>query len=101
MTSTKSRVKKYKTIQQALERTAPGRIWTTQGANRLYVTSRGRGSQKSQVPTAGGRIAKGFTPGSSTPSSSWKSIKAHSVRTSLKHGSASGKRLKKVYKDKK
>jgi len=50
------------------------------------------------VPTAGGRIAKGFTPGSATPAANWPSIKAHAVRTSLKHKTASGKRLKKVYK---
>ena len=91
----------YDTIQKALEKTVPGRIWTTDGSNRTYVTSRQRNPQKSQVPSAGGRIAKGFTPGSSTPSSSWASIKAHSVRTALKHGTASGKRLKKTYKGKK
>jgi len=91
-------VKKYDTIQNALDQTVPGRIWTTDGADRLYVTSRGRGSQKSQVPSAGGRIAKGFTPGSSTPSSEWSSIKAHAVRTALKYKTASGKRLRKVYK---
>jgi hypothetical protein len=97
----KSRVKRYDTIQQALDRTVPGRMWTTDGANRLYVTSKERNPQKSQVPSSGGRIAKGFTPGSSTPSAGWKSIKAHSVRTSLKHGTASGKRLSKKYKEKK
>jgi hypothetical protein len=91
----------YDTIQQALERTVPGRIWTTDGANRTYVTSVGRGTQKKQVPSSGGRIAKGFTPGSSTPSSSWSSIKAHAVRTSLKHKTASGKRLKQTYKGQK
>jgi len=88
----------YDTIQKALERTVPGRIWTTDGADRTYVTSKGRGSQKSQVPTSGGRIAKGFTPGSATPPATWSSIKAHSVRTSLKYHTASGKRLKKTYK---
>jgi hypothetical protein len=99
--ATKSRMPTYATIQKALERTSPGRIWTTDGADRTYVTSRGRGSQKKHVPSAGGRIAKGFTPGSSTPSSAWASIKAHAVRTSLKHGTASGKRLKRTYKGKK
>ena len=91
----------YDTIQNALDSTSPGRIWTTDGSDRTYVTSKGRGSQKKQVPSAGGRIAKGFTPGSSTPSSGWSSIKAHAVRTSLKHGTASGKRLKDKYKGKK
>ena len=91
----------YDTIQQALERTSPGKIWTTDGADRTYVTSKGRGSQRPQVPTSGGRIAKGFTPGSSTPSAGGSSIKAHSVRTALKYHSASGKRLKKTYKGKK
>jgi len=76
-------------------------MWTTDGANRIYVTSKERNPQKSQVPSSGGRIAKGFTPGSSTPSAGWKSIKAHSVRTSLKHGTASGKRLRQKYKEKK
>jgi len=88
----------HDTIQKALERTSAGDIWTTDGADRTYVTTKGRGSQKAQVPSAGGRSAKGFTPGSSTPSSRWSSIKAHAVRTKLKHGTASGKRLKTTYK---
>ena len=101
LTSTKAKMPVYDTIQKALDQTTPGKIWTTDGADRTYVTSKGRGSQKPQVPTSGGRIAKGFTPGSSTPSSSWSSIKAHSVRTALKYHTASGKRLRQKYKDKK
>ena len=95
----KSRMPVHDTIQQALERSRAGDIWTTDGADRTYVTTKERDPQRPQVPSAGGRTAKGFTPGSSTPSSAWGSIKAHSVRTKLKHGTASGKRLKKVYKE--
>jgi len=96
--SRKSRVKIYDTIQKALDAGGVGKIFSTKRANRLYVSSRGRGrSQAKDVPTAGGRIAKGFTPGVSTPSSSWASIKKHANRTSIKHGGISSKRIKKKY----
>ena len=89
----KSRVRVFDTIDAALNSGAPyGTIFSTKGADRLYVVSKPDWGKKS---TAGGntKIAKGFTPGSSTPGSSWPSIKAHSVRTAIKHGAKKSKSL--------
>jgi len=89
----KSRVRIFDTIEAALNSGASyGTIFSTKGADRLYVISKPDWGAKS---TAGGntKIAKGFTPGSSTPGSSWPSIKAHSVRTAIKHGAKKSKSL--------
>jgi len=88
----KSRVKIYKTIEDALAKGAVGDMFSTKGASRIYVISRADWGDDSS-----GKIAKGFTPGSSTPSSDFESIKAHSIRTKLKHGETSSERLKKKY----
>ena len=88
----KSRVRVYATIAKALEQGYTGQVFSTQGADRLYVISKAGWGKKSS-----GKIAKGFTPGSATPSSDWKSVKSHAVRTSLKHGTTSSKRLMKKY----
>jgi hypothetical protein len=90
--SRKSRVRIFATIAKALEQGHVGQIFSTQGADRLYVVSKASWGKKSA-----GKIAKGFTPGSSTPSSDWKSVKSHAVRTSLKHGVVKSKRLSKLY----
>ena len=93
----KSRVRIFDTIEAALNSGASyGTIFSTKGADRLYVISKPDWGAKS---TAGGntKIAKGFTPGSSTPGSSWPSIKAHSVRTAIKHGAKKSKTLSKKY----
>ena len=90
--STKGRVKVYPTIAKALSQGRPGQIFSTKGADRLYVTSKAGWGKKSK-----GLIAKGFTPGSSTPGSDWKSIKSHSNRTALKHGTTKSKRLMNKY----
>ena len=84
-TAKKGRVKTYKTIKDALSKASVGDIFSTTGANRLYVVSKGKWGKKSGK----GKIAKGFTPGSSTPSSEWGSIKKHSARTVLRHGKGS------------
>lgn len=88
--STKSRVKVYATIAQALTRGYVGQIFSTKNAGRLYVISKAGWGKKSS-----GRIAKGFTPGSSTPSSGWDSVKGHSVRTMKKHGKQKSKKFEK------
>jgi len=90
--SGKSRVRVFATIAKALEQGHVGQIFSTKGSDRLYVVSKAGWGKKSS-----GKIAKGFTPGSSTPSSDWKSVKAHSVRTSLKHGHTKSGRLKTKY----
>jgi len=85
--SRKGRVKTYKSIKDALGQTYMGQIWSTKAAGRLYVTSKGKWGAKS----GRGKIAKGFTKGSATPSADWQSIKKHSARTMLRHGSGSKK----------
>ena len=85
--SRKGRVKTYKSIKDALSQTYVGQIWSTKAAGRLYVTSKGKWGKKS----GRGKIAKGFTKGSATPSASWPSIKKHSARTILRHGGGSDK----------
>lgn len=93
----KSRVTVFPTIKKALQSASPfGTMFSTKGADRLYVISKQKwGTDKqSQV---GSRIAKGFTPGSSTPGASFPSIKAHSIRTALRHGASTSKTLRKKY----
>tara|TARA_R110002051_G_scaffold167858_1_gene238528 strand:- start:4540 stop:4971 length:432 start_codon:yes stop_codon:yes gene_type:complete len=83
--SQKSRVRTYNTIRDALSSGGVGEIFSTKGASRTYVISKGKWGKKS----GRGKIAKGFTPGSSTPSSAWGSIKKHAARTELRHGKGS------------
>ena len=87
----KSRAKMYDTLKQARSQGRAGDIISTDGSDRLYVLSKASWGQKST-----GTIAKGFTPGSSTPSSDFKSVKAHAARTRLKHGRGS-KRMSRLY----
>lgn len=86
-TATKSRVKTYGSIKQALGAGSVGHIFSTTAANRLYVISKGKWGKKS----GRGKIAKGFTKGSATPSADFKSIKKHAARTQLRHGKGSDK----------
>jgi len=95
VTAKKSKVKNYPSIKIALRRGYPGQIFSTKGAARLYVISQAGWGKKSS-----GRIAKGFTPGSATPSANWDSIKGHSVRTMKKHGKQKSRKFEK-YKVKK
>lgn len=85
--SFKGRVRTYRSIKDALGSGQYGEIFTTKAAGRLYVISKGKWGSKS----GRGKIAKGFTPGSSTPSSAWGSIKKHAARTMLRYGRASDK----------
>jgi len=88
--SFKGKVPVYKTINQALRKGSPGDIFSTEGSGRPYVISRHKWGKKKQQ-TVGGKIAKGFTKGSATPSADWNSIRDHAARTKSKHG---GSRLK-------
>ena len=90
--SKKARVRIYATIAKALEQGKVGEIFSTTGSDRVYVVSKAGWGLKSK-----GKIAKGFTPGSATPSAEFKSVKAHAARTMVKHGGVSSKRLKKLY----
>ena len=85
--SRKGRVKTYKNQKDALSKSYMGQIWSTIAAGRLYVTTKGKWGKKS----GRGKVAKGFTKGSATPSASWPSIKKHSARTMLRYGSGSDK----------
>ena len=93
LTARKSRVPIYKTIKDALAKTKPGSIFSTKGSYRMYVTTSG-GWGKSKQQRVSGRTAKGFTPGSATPSADWKSIRSHAARTRVKHGGATEGKLK-------
>ena len=83
----KGRVRTYNTIKDALSNGGYGEIFSTKGAGRLYVISKGKWGAKS----GRGKIAKGFTPGSSTPGAGWGSVKKHAARTLLRYGRASDK----------
>ena len=89
--SQKSRMKTYNTLADAISSGQYGEIFTTNRADRTYVLSKGKWGAKS----GRGKIAKGFTPGSSTPSSEWGSIKKPSARTLLRHGKGSRELAKK------
>lgn len=89
----KGRVKNFSTLKQATSKGKPGQIVTTKGSNRIYVLSKGKWGKKS----GRGTIAKGFTPGSSTPGSDWESVKKHATRTTLRHGEGGSKKLAKKY----
>lgn len=94
----KSRVRIFPTIKVGLKNTKPGDKFSTQGAGRIYVTSKRSHGGKDPESVVSGRIAKGFTPGSSTPDSHWDSIKGHANRTKEKY---LGKKNKDSSKDKK
>jgi len=96
VSSKKSKVVNYPSIRVALRKGYPGQIFSTKGAARLYVVSKAGWGKKSS-----GRIAKGFTPGSATPSADWKSVKGHSVRTMRKHGKQRSQKFEKYEKKKK
>ena len=91
-TSRKSRVPVYDTIKQALSKTSPGTIFSTDGSYRMYVTT-AKGWGKSKQQRVSGKTAKGFTPGSATPKASWDSIKSHAARTKVKHGQGKATKL--------
>jgi len=94
--SQKSRVKVYPSIMTALKQGSIGDIFSTDGSERLYVITKQKwGSDKDQV--VAGRVAKGFTPGSATPSADWSSIKKHSIRTKMRYKKDVGKSLKSKY----
>jgi hypothetical protein len=77
----KSRAKTYNSIRNALQDGDYGDIFTTKAANRLYVITKAKWGKKSGQ----GKVAKGFTPGSATPSADFNSVKKHAVRTRLRY----------------
>ena len=85
--SFKGRVRTYDSIKSALSDGKFGDIFTTKAAGRLYVISKGKWGSKS----GRGKIAKGFTRGSATPSADFASVRKHAARTMLRYGKASNK----------
>ena len=83
----KGRVRTYDSIKNALSDGKYGDIFTTKAADRLYVISKGKWGAKS----GRGKIAKGFTRGSATPSADFGSVRKHAARTMLRYGKASDK----------
>jgi hypothetical protein len=87
----KSRVRVYNSITDALRRGYVGQIFSTKGADRLYVITKQKwGTDKEQI--VNGRSAKGFTPGSIP--SDFKDVKKYAVRTMVRHAGATGKKYK-------
>ncbi len=89
----KSKVRTYPTIKDALSDGYYGQIFSTEGAGRLYVISKGKWGSKS----GRGKIAKGFTKGSATPSAEFPSIKKFAARTMVRHGKRAKQTLGKKY----
>lgn len=74
----KSKVKVYASITDALRKGFVGQIFSTKNSDRLYViTKRKWGKDDEQM--VGGRVAKGFSPG--TIPSSFKDVKKYSINT--------------------
>lgn len=83
----------YDTIRDALKKAGPGHIFTTNGSGRTYVISKRSKGGSDPKSVVNGKIAKGFTKGSATPSADWSSIKSHAARTKVKHGKATETKL--------
>lgn len=89
----KARVRVYSSITDALRRGYVGQIFSTKGADRLYVITKQKwGKDKEQM--VAGRTAKGFSPGSIP--SKFADVKKYAVRTMVRHAGAS-KRGKSKY----
>jgi len=81
--SSKSRVKVFDSITDALRNGFVGQMFSTKNSDRLYVvTKRKWGTDDEQE--VGGRVAKGFSPGSIP--SKFADVKKYAVRTLLRHG---------------
>ena len=91
----KGRVKIYKTIKDALKQKGPGHMFSTKGSRRVYVISKRTHGGKDKESVVNGKIAKGFTKGSATPSADWGSVKSHASRTSEKYGTKHSKQTSK------
>ena len=94
----KSKVRVYNSITDALRRGYIGQIFSTKGADRLYVITKQKwGKDDEQIIS--GRSAKGFTPGSIP--ASFSDVKKYSVRTMVRHAGGSKKGKEKYFGGKK
>jgi hypothetical protein len=95
--SAKSRVKVYPSIKKALCTGFIGQIFSTTDSDRLYViTKRKWGTDDEQE--CGGRVAKGFSPG--TIPSTFRDVKKYAARTLIRHGKSSSSNLNRYFKSK-
>lgn len=94
----KSRVRVYNSITDALRRGYVGQIFSTKGADRLYVITKQKwGKDKEQI--VHGRSAKGFSPGSIP--AEFSDVKRYAVRTMVRHAGGSKKGKEKYFGAKK
>jgi hypothetical protein len=94
----KSRVRVYNSITDALRRGYIGQIFSTKGADRLYVITKQKwGKDREQIVS--GRSAKGFSP--ETIPSSFSDVKKYAVRTMVRHAGGSKKGKEKYFGGKK
>ena len=89
--ASKSRVKVYDSITTALKKGYVGQIFSTKNSNRLYVITK-RKWGKDGEQEVGGRVAKGFSPG--TIPSKFSDVKKYAVRTLVRHGKQKGEKFK-------
>jgi len=88
---TKSRVRVYNSITDALRHGYMGQIFSTRNADRLYVITKAKwGKDDEQI--INGRSAKGFTPGNIP--ASFKDVKKYAVRTMVRHAGSRDKRYR-------
>lgn len=89
--ASKSRVKVYNSITDALAKGYVGQIFSTKNADRLYVITKQKWG-KDDEQMVGGRTAKGFSPGSIP--ASFRDVKRYSVRTMQRHGTSRSKHFR-------
>ena len=89
--ASKSRVRVYKSITDALRKGYMGQIFSTTGSDRLYVITKAKwGKDDEQI--INGRSAKGFSPGSIP--SKFSDVRKYAVRTMVRHSGTTGKKVK-------
>jgi hypothetical protein len=94
----KSKVRVFNSITDALKRGYVGQIFSTKGADRLYVITKQKwGKDDEQIVS--GRSAKGFSPGSIP--ASFSDVKKYAVRTMVRHAGGSKKGKEKYFGGKK
>ena len=86
--ATKSRVRVYDSITNALKNGYVGQIFSTKDANRLYVITKQKWGKDDEQIVAG-RSAKGFSP--SVP---FSDVKKYAIRTLVRHGKQKTRRYK-------
>jgi hypothetical protein len=88
----KSRVKVYRSITDALKKGYVGQMFSTKNSDRLYVVTKRTHGGTDGEQEVGGRVAKGFSPG--TIPSKFADVKKFAVRTMLRHGKQSSSKYK-------